>query len=114
MPSRIHNPTPTSTIESRNGTRQPQVRNCSPDIWLKTSTARFATDAIAIMTKDRGADRTRDEADRIDAECFKSANPRIGIGKIEFRKDETGDCRIEKKVVPLDRRADGRRNHGAP
>src|SRR5262245_51498026 len=26
----------------KNGTRQPQVRNCSPDMWLKPSTARLA------------------------------------------------------------------------
>ncbi len=33
---------PTSTMLIRNGTRQPQVRNASPDIELNTSTARLA------------------------------------------------------------------------
>jgi hypothetical protein len=42
MPRRIHNPMPTSTIDSMNGTRQPQVANASPDSSLKASTARFA------------------------------------------------------------------------
>jgi hypothetical protein len=32
MPSRIHIPIPTSTMLSANGTRQPQVRNWSPDM----------------------------------------------------------------------------------
>ena len=42
MPSRIQRPTATSTRLSANGTRQPQARKASPDIWLKASTARLA------------------------------------------------------------------------
>ncbi len=34
--SRIHRPTPTSTAESRNGTRQPQARNVASD-WTPVS-----------------------------------------------------------------------------
>ena len=41
MPRRIHRPTPTRTIESANGIRQPQVTNWSPVHWLNARTARF-------------------------------------------------------------------------
>ena len=47
MPSRIHNPTPTITMLSRNGMRQPQVRNWSPEIQLKISTAALARNSPA-------------------------------------------------------------------
>ena len=42
MPSRIHSPTPTMTALRKNGMRQPQVRNWSPEYQLKNSTAQFA------------------------------------------------------------------------
>src|ERR1700730_6705882 len=42
MPSRIHSPTPTMMMLIRNGMRQPQTRNWSPESQLKTSTAKLA------------------------------------------------------------------------
>jgi hypothetical protein len=41
MPRRIHRPMPTSTIESANGTRQPQVTKSSPAQRLNAKMARF-------------------------------------------------------------------------
>src|SRR5262249_40005160 len=49
----------------------------------------------------------------IDRECFQRADPRIGMGKEQLCEDETGDGRIEEEVVPFDRGADGRSDHGA-
>jgi len=42
MRSLIHKPMPTSTMLSANGMRQPHDRKASPDIRLKTRTARLA------------------------------------------------------------------------
>ncbi len=42
MPSRTQRPTPTSTIDSANGMRQPQTANWSPDQVLNTRMARLA------------------------------------------------------------------------
>ena len=59
MPSRIHRPTPTSTIESANGMRQPQVRKSSPETQaLNASTARFASNKPQ-GTPNCGQDATR-------------------------------------------------------
>ncbi len=45
--SRMYSPIPTRTMESANGTRHPQARKASPDIWLKASTARLARNSPA-------------------------------------------------------------------
>ena len=42
MPSRIQSPIATRIRLRKNGTRQPQLRNASPDIWEKARTARLA------------------------------------------------------------------------
>src|SRR3954469_8349197 len=47
MPSRIHSPTATMPMLSRNGIRQPQTRNWSPEIQLKTNTAKLARNSPA-------------------------------------------------------------------
>ena len=47
MPSLIHSPTPTRTMLSANGMRQPQVRNWSPEYQLKNSTATLARNSPA-------------------------------------------------------------------
>ena len=47
MPSRIHRPTPTMTMLIRNGMRQPQTRNWSPESQLNTSTATLARNSPA-------------------------------------------------------------------
>ena len=71
---------------------------------------RFASDAVAIMAKDGGADGPCDEADRVDEECLKRADQGIGVRKVELGKDQPGDSAIEEKVVPLDGSADRARD----
>src|SRR6185437_4773681 len=53
-----------------------------------------------------------DEADGIDRERLERANPSVGMREEQLRKDETGDGRIEEKIVPLDGGANGGSNHG--
>src|SRR5262249_46302885 len=85
--------------------RQPQARNCSPDIWLN--------DAVAVMAENRSPHRARDETHRIDRERLERSHPRIRVWEEQFRKDEASDGAVEKEIVPLDRGADGGRNDRA-
>ena len=182
---------------SANGIRQPQVRNCSPDIWLKASTARLArnnpqgtpncgqeaisprdrslrahsihqyraapftadadtldesqdgedhgapdadaligrdqrdresrqshqqqgrdqrrlaADAIAVMAENGSPDRPRNEADGVDGEGFERSDPRVRMRKKQLGEDQAGDGAVEEKIIPRDRGADGRGDHGA-
>src|SRR5271165_2209823 len=47
MPSRIHRPIATMTMLRKNGMRQPQTRNWSPEYQLKNSTATLARNSPA-------------------------------------------------------------------
>jgi hypothetical protein len=73
----------------------------------------LAADTIAIMPKDRGADRTRDEADCEDGERLQCAGQRVGRWKIQLREDYRGHLAVQQEIVPFDRRADRTGDHRA-
>ncbi len=73
---------------------------------------RLAADAVAVMAEDRGADRPRDEADEVGAEGEQRRRQRILVGEVELAEDEARGRAVEKEVVPLDRGADRRGDHG--
>ena len=75
---------------------------------------RLAADAIAVVAEDRGADRPRDEPDRVDAERLQRADQRIGVREVQLGEDQAGDGAVEEEVVPLDGGADGARDDRAP
>jgi hypothetical protein len=75
---------------------------------------RLAADAVAVVTENCGADRSRDEADRIDAECFQGADQRIRLGKEQFGENEPGDHAVKKEVIPFDRRSNRAGSDGPP
>ena len=58
------------------------------------------------MAKNRGADRTRGEADEIGPEGGKRPRERLLVREVELAEDEAGHRAVEEKVVPLDCRAD--------
>ena len=66
------------------------------------------------MPEDRGPNRPGDKADGIDGKRLQHADQRVGFGKEQLAKDQTGDDAVEQEVVPLDRRADGAGDDGAP
>jgi len=68
---------------------------------------RLATDPIAIMTEDRGADRPPDEADEIGAERRQRRRQGILVGKIKLAEDQPGGGAVEEEIIPFDRGADG-------
>src|SRR6476661_8708666 len=74
---------------------------------------RLAADAVAVVTEDRGADRARDEAHRVDGEGLQRAGERVGLREEELREDEARDDAVEEEVVPLDGGADGAGDDGA-
>ncbi len=67
---------------------------------------RLAADAVAIVAEDRGADRPRDEAHRVDGERLQHANQGIGLWKEQLAKDEAGHRAVEQEIVPFDGGAD--------
>ena len=67
----------------------------------------LAPDPVPIMPEQRGADRTRDKADGVDAEGLQGSDQRIGGRKKQFREDERGDLDVKQEIVSLDDRADG-------
>src|SRR6202047_3262190 len=91
IPSRIHNPTPTMTMLSRNGIRQPQVRNWSPEIQLKISTAKFAKNSPA------GAPDWRPGSDE----------PAILIGARPFHRQQHRAAPLAADADPLDQAQQG-------
>jgi hypothetical protein len=74
---------------------------------------RFAADAIAEVPEDGCADRPRHETDGVDRKRFESADERIRVREIQPSEHQSGDGAVEKKVVPLNRRPDRAREHGA-
>src|SRR2546425_424805 len=98
----MYNPTATRTTLARNGTRQPQERNdCSSSNTSTTTTPRV--------------ERTippRDEAHEERGKGEEGADEWIGARKKQPRKHQRGSDPVQKKVVPLDGRADRRRGHG--
>ncbi len=67
----------------------------------------LAPDPVPIMPEQRGADRTRDKADGVDAEGLQGSDQRIGGRKKQMREDERGDLDVKQEIVSLDDRADG-------
>jgi len=73
----------------------------------------FAADAIAVMPKDRRADRTRNEADRENGKRLQDAGQGVRRRKIQFREDQRGHLAIQQEIVPFDCRADRAGDHRA-
>ena len=65
------------------------------------------------MSKNRGADRARDEADGIDAEGLQGSDPRVRMREKQLGENQAGDGAIQEKIVPLDRGPDCGRDNGA-
>jgi hypothetical protein len=74
---------------------------------------RLAPDPIAVMAEDRRTDRTRDKADRVDAERLQGSDQRVGFREVQFAKNQCGHLPIEQKIVRLDYRTDRAGDHGA-
>ena len=74
---------------------------------------RLAADAVAEMPENRGTYRARNEADGVDGESLEGPDPGIRMRKKQLGEDEARDGAVEKKVVPLDRGADGGRDDSA-
>src|SRR4029079_2525579 len=68
----------------------------------------LAANAIAVMSENRRANWPRHEANGIDGEGFKRADPWVGVRKEELCKDQSRDGAVEKEIVPLDGGADRR------
>ncbi len=68
---------------------------------------RFAADAIAEVTEDRGAQRTGGEPGELRREGQQRRDVGIGAGKERLRENQRGCRVVEEEVVPLDRGADG-------
>src|SRR5881392_1907146 len=102
-----------SLANSISPTRPRWLGSCSPSapILSALSAGLSARRSFAIMAKDRRADRPADKADKIGAEGEQDPSQRGLVGEIEFAKDQASSRAIKKEVVPLDRRADRRRNH---
>jgi hypothetical protein len=75
----------------RRGSQSHQQQRCDQ--------GRLAADAVAIMSEDRGAHRTRDEADRINGERLERPDPGVGMREEQFCKDEPGDCRGRSRTT---------------
>jgi hypothetical protein len=73
---------------------------------------RLAADAVAVMAKDRRADRPLDESDKISAESGKRRRQGIFVGEIELAENKPGSGAVNEKVIPFDCRADRRCNDG--
>ena len=65
------------------------------------------------MAENGGADRTRDEADRVDGERLQRPDPGVGVREKQLCENEAGDGAVEEKIVPFDRGPDGGGDHGA-
>ena len=70
----------------------------------------LASDAIPVMAEYRCANRPADEADKISAERRQCCGERVFVRKIKLAEDQSGGRAINEKVIPFDRRADGRRD----
>jgi hypothetical protein len=65
------------------------------------------------MSENGGADRSRDEADRVDRERLQRADPGIGVREIQFCEDQARDGAVKEEIVPFDRGAHRGRDDGA-
>ncbi len=65
------------------------------------------------MAEERGADGTRDKADRVDPERLQCPDQRVGSREIQIREDERGHLHVEEEIVSLDRGSDRARDDGA-
>src|ERR1043166_7927701 len=59
------------------------------------------------MAEDRGTDRPRNEADRVNAERAQRARQRVLVGEVEPGEHHRRNEAVEEEVVPFDRGADG-------
>jgi hypothetical protein len=73
---------------------------------------RLAADAVAVVAKNSSAHRARNEPHGIDRKGFRGSDPGIGLREEQLCEDEPGEGVVQKEVVPLDRGADGRGDHG--
>ena len=85
---------------------------CKPHEQQRGDQGCLAADAIAVMAEYRGPDRSRGEADEIGPEGEKRRRQRVLVGEKQLAEDEPGRGAVEEKVVPLDCRADRRRDDG--
>ncbi len=76
---------------------------------IVTAKHRLAADPIAVVTEDRGPERTRQEANRIGAERRDGRERSIARGKEDLVEHERRRRAVDEKVVPLHRRADDAR-----
>src|SRR5205807_3484068 len=63
---------------------------------------RLAPDPITVVAEDGGANRARNEANRVNQEDIKGCDNRIRLREEELGEDQTRRGRVEKEVVPLD------------
>jgi hypothetical protein len=75
---------------------------------------RLAADAVAVMPKDRGADRPRRESNGVNRECLEGAGERVRFRKEQLGENKSGYDAVEEEIIPFDGRTDGRGNHGSP
>jgi hypothetical protein len=68
---------------------------------------RFTADAVAETTEVDAAQRARNIAERVNAQCRKSADRWIGGQEEERPEDESGDAGVDEEIIPLDDGADG-------
>jgi hypothetical protein len=59
------------------------------------------------MSENRGSDRARQEADRVDRKGLERSDPGIRMRKKQLGEDKAGDGAVEEKIIPLDRGSDG-------
>src|SRR6202035_5189703 len=74
---------------------------------------RLAADAVAVVAKNKRADRARHKADEIDAEGAERRRERVLVGEEQLAEDEAGHGAVEEKIVPLDGGAYRRCDDGA-
>src|SRR6185437_4680969 len=67
----------------------------------------LAADAVAVMAENGGADGPAEKADKIGPERQQGGGESIRLGKEELAEHQTRGGAVEKKIVPLDGRADG-------
>jgi hypothetical protein len=64
------------------------------------------------MAEDRSTNRSRDKADKEDAERLQRIDQRVGSGKEDLAEDQSRHRAVDQKIVPFDRRTDGAGNDG--
>ncbi len=74
---------------------------------------RLATDLVAEMTEDNGAEWTGEEGDREGGKGSEKGGGRIVVGEEQRREDQDGCRRIDIKIKEFDRGADKARDQNA-